>query len=92
MEFIFNSLPHFNKWQHRISEWLAKLEQRFVLAVVEDNARKIKFFQVFIGQTEEDILMQLPDDITWEETKQELIDGLGDGMVEEEDWTVLKQL
>ena len=54
MEFIFTSLPRFNKRQHRISEWLAKLEQRFVLADVGEDARKIKFCQVFIGKTGEE--------------------------------------
>ena len=62
MEFIFGSLLHFNKRQQRISEWSAKLEQRFILANVENDARKIKFCQVFIGQTGEDILALLPDD------------------------------
>ena len=71
-------------------EWLAKLEQRFVLADIGDDARKIKFCQVFMGQTGEDILMQLTDDISWEEAKRELIDRLGDGTVEEEAWTASK--
>ena len=82
----------FQQKKHRISEWLGKLGQRFVLADVEEDARKIKFCLVFIGQTGEDILAQLPDDTSWEEAKRELIDRLGDGMVEEEAWTVLKQL
>ena len=92
MEFLFSSLAHFNKRQQRISEWLAKLEQRFVLADVEDDARKIKFCQVFIGQTGEDILAQLPDNVSWEVAKGELIERLIDGTVEEEAWTALKQL
>ena len=86
------SLPHFSKWQHRISEWLSKLKQRFVLADVEDDARKIKFVQVSIGQTGEDILTQLLDVISWEDAKRELIDRLGDGTVEDEACTALKQL
>ena len=92
MKFIFGSLQHFNKRQHRISEWLVKLEQRFILANVEDDTRKIKFCQVFIGQTGEDILAQLPDDTSWEEAKGELIERLEDGTVEEEPRTALKQL
>ena len=92
MEFLFNLLPRFNKRQRRISEWLPKLEQKFVLADVEDDARKIKFCQVFIGQTGEDILVQFLDDISWEEAKQELINRLGDGTVEEDAWTALEQL
>ena len=43
MEFIFGSLLQFSKMQHRISEWLAKLEQGFELADIDDDARKIKF-------------------------------------------------
>ena len=66
---FFGSLLHFNKRKHTISDWLVKLEKRFILASVEDNARKIKFCQVFIGQTGEDILAQLIDDTSWEETK-----------------------
>ena len=92
MEFLSSSLPHFNKRQHRISEWLAKLEQSFILVEVEEDERKIKFRQVFTGQTGEDILAQLPDDASWEEAKRELIERLGDGTVEEEAWTALKQL
>ena len=50
-----------------------------MFADVEEDARKIKFCQEFIGQTGEDILTQLPDDISWEDAKQELIDRLGTG-------------
>ena len=85
------SLLCFNKQQHTISEWRSKLDQRFVLAD-EEGARKFKFCQVFIGQTGEDILTQLPDDISWEGAKRELIDRLGEGTVEEEAWAALKQL
>ena len=90
MELIFTSLLHFNKQQHRISKWLAKLKQRFVLPDVEVDARKIKFCQVFIWQTGEDILTQLPDDISWEDAKRELIERLGDGMVEDDAWIALR--
>ena len=44
---------------------------------------------MFTGQTGEDILTQLPDDISWEDVKQELIDRLMDGTVEEA-WMALK--
>ena len=63
-----------------------------MLADVGEDARKIKFCQVFIGQTGEDILTQLPNDIFWEDVKRELIDRLGDGAVKEKAWTALKQL
>ena len=79
MEFLFGSLPRINRRQHRTSEWLVKLEQRFVLPEVEEDVRKIKFCQVFIGQTGEDILTQLPDETSWEEAKRELSERLGDG-------------
>ena len=84
MEFIFDSLQGFDRLQHTISGWLAKLEQRFVLSDTEEDARKIKFCKVFIGQTREDILAQLLDEITWEEAKGELIEWLRDRTVEEE--------
>ena len=58
-----------------------KLEERFMLANIEDDARRIKFCQVFIGQTREGILSQLSDEMTWEEPKRELIEWLGDGKV-----------
>ena len=57
--------------------------QRFVLADVDD-ARKINFCQVFIGQTGEDILVQLPDDMVWQEAKRELVERQGDRTAEKE--------
>ena len=48
---------------------------------------KIKFCQVFIGQTGENILEQMSDHMFWEDAKGELIDKLGDETVEEEAWT-----
>ena len=39
------------------------------LASIEDNARKIKFCQVYMGQIGEDILAQLPDDTSWRKQK-----------------------
>ena len=89
---MFGSLPQFNKQQHRRSKWLTKLYQRFVLSDIDDEARKIKFCQVFIGQTGDDILTQLPCDISWEEAKGELAARLEDGIIEEEAWMALKQL
>ena len=47
MKFLFNTIPCYDRWQHTISEWLAKLEQRFTLANID--ARKIKFCKVFIA-------------------------------------------
>ena len=47
---------------------------------------------MFIGQTREDILAQLPDDTSLEDAKRELIGRLGDRTVEEGAWTALKQL
>ena len=63
-----------------------------MLSDIEDDARKIKFCQVFTGQKGENILAQLPDEISWEEAKRESIERLWDGTVAEEAWTVLKQL
>ena len=80
MEFVLKSLPRYNRRQHTTSEWLAKLKQRFVLPGIEEDAKKVKFCQVFIEQTGEDILAQLLDEITWEEAKRELIERLGEGI------------
>ena len=54
---------------------------------MEEDAKKIKFFQVYIGQTDENILSQSPDDTSCKDAKRELIVRLGDGTVEEETWT-----
>ena len=63
-----------------------------MLADIEKDARKIKFCQVFIGQTKEDILAQSPDEIPCEEAMRESTERLGEGNVEEEAWMALKQL
>ena len=69
-----------------------ELKQRFELAEINDDARKIKLCQVFIKETEKYILSQFLGDTTWADAKKELIAWLGDGTVEEEVWNSYKQL
>ena len=47
---------------------------------------------MYISQTGEDMLGQLPADITWSNTKRKLITRLGNGSAEEEAHNSLKQL
>ena len=92
MKFIFNSLPWFDQSQLTVSEWLTKLEQRFHLVEITNDAKKIKLCQVYIGLTGKDTLEQLPAEITWVNAKRELITCLVDGLTEEEVHDSLKQL
>ena len=78
MEFIFNSMPHFDRGQYVLSEWLAKLEQRFDL-VVQTDIKKIRLCQIYIGQTGKDILSRLGENATWDGAKTTLLSRLGDG-------------
>ena len=81
MEFLLNTLPSYDRHQHTISKWLAKLEQSFSIAEIEENVKKIRFCQVFICQTGEDILGQLPADNMWGNAKGELTTRFGDGLL-----------
>ena len=92
MEFVFNSLPKFDKKAHTLSEWLYKLELRFILADVSDDKKKIKLCQIFIGQTGEYILGSLGGEATWEQAKAFLVSSLGEGTQAEEAWNALKNL
>ena len=42
MEFVYNNMPKFDRKKTTLSEWLRKLEQRFALTNVQDDANKIK--------------------------------------------------
>ena len=92
MEFVFNSLPKFDKRAHTLSEWVNKLEQRFVLAEVEDDSKKIQLCRLFIGQAGEDVLGGLPEGATWEQAKAALVTRLGEGTQAEEAYHALRNL
>ena len=90
MEFIFCSMPHYNRQQHILSKWFRKLEQRFDLAEIKNNAKKIKPCQIYIGQPGENILNQLRNDSTWMDAKIGLLLLLGEGTQEGDSWNALK--
>ena len=92
MDFVFNSMPKFDRRAMTLSEWLVKLEHRFALAEVNDNAKKINLCALFIGQTGEDILLELEADTTWEAAKAALSARIGEGTDAEEAWTALKNV
>ena len=92
MEFIFNFVSYFDCHQFVLLEWFTKLEQRFNLSELHTNYKKIKLFQIYIGQAGEDILSQLPDNVTWAEVKATLLSQFGGGTQEEEAWNALKRL
>ena len=79
MEFVFNTLPKFDRKIHTLSDWIGKLERILALTEIEDDARKISITQLFIGQTGEDILAGLGPEATWEEAKAALATRLGEG-------------
>ena len=72
MEFVFHSLPKYDRKKFTLSDWLTKLEHRFVLAEIEGDSKKIKLCQFYIGQTDDDILEGLANDATWQEAKDAL--------------------
>ena len=86
MDYIFNSM------QHILLDWFNKLEHRFEIAEVQENQCQIKLCQIFISQTREGILANLPAGTTWEEAKQILLAWMGEGATEEEACTTLKNL
>ena len=92
MEFVFNSMPRFDRKKTSLSEWLRKLEQRFDLTHVQEDSKKIKLCSMFIGQTGEDLLSTLPDEATWEEAKDVLATRLAGGSTSGEAYTLLKNM
>ena len=92
MEFVFQSMPKFDRKTGTISEWLNKFECRCGIANINEDAKRIQLCKLFSGQTGEDILGGLPDATTWEQAKQALIDRIGEGSLQEEAWTALKNL
>ena len=92
LEFVFNSMPKFDRKTHTLSDWLSKLERRFGLTKIEEDEQKIAIAQLYIGQTGEDILGGLGDDATWAQAKAALASRLGEGTQSEEAWNALKHL
>ena len=92
LEFVFNTLPKFDRKTHTLSEWLSKVDRIFVLTEIEDDDKKIRLCQLFIGQTGEDILEGLDEGTTWAAAKEALLTRLGDGTQAEEAWNALKHL
>ena len=92
MDFVFNSLSKFDRKKTTLSDWLAQLENRFELADIEEEGKKIKLCQLYIGQTENDILEALPAETTWAAAKVALIEQLSEGSQTEEAWNALKSI
>ena len=92
MNFIVNHMGKYVHRQHVLSDWLAKLEQRFQLGEVNTDKAKITWCQLLIGATGSSILAGLEDDASWEVAKETLLSRLGVGSVRDEAWAALKQL
>ena len=78
--------------QHKLSDWLTELEQRFQLGQVEADRAKLTWCQLLIGATGSSILASLEDGATWEAAKETLLSRLGAGSVRDKAWASLKQL
>ena len=92
MNSIVNHMGKYDHRQHVLSDWLAKLEQRFQLGEVKTDKAKITWCQLLIGTTGSSILAGLEDDASWEIAKETLLSRLGVGSVRDEAWAALKQL
>ena len=92
MNSIINAMPKYDHRQHVLSDWLAKLDQRFQLGEVGEDTNKITWCQLLIGATGSGILSSLDEEATWEDAKEALLTHLGIGSVRDEAWAVLKNL
>ena len=92
MNSIVNHMSKYDHRQHVLSDWLAKLEQRFQLGEVDTDKSKITWCQLRIGATGSSILSGLEDDASWETAKETLLSRLGIGSVKDEAWAAVKQL
>ena len=92
MNSIVNHMGKYNHRQHVLSDWVAKLEQRFQLGEVNTDKAKITWCQLLIGTTGSSILAGLEDEATWEVAKETLLSCLGAGSVRDEAWAFLKLL
>ena len=92
MNTIINAMPRYDHWQHVLSDWLAKLDQRFQLGEVGEDQNKITWCQLLIGATGSSILSGLGEGATWENAKEALLSHLGIGSMKDEAWEALKNL
>ena len=92
MNSIINAMVKYDHRQHKLSDWLLELEQRFQLGEVEADKAKITWCQLLIGATGNSILAGLDDETTWETAKETLLSRLGAGPVRDEAWVALKHL
>ena len=92
MNSIVGSMPKYDHKQHVLSDWLAELDQRFVLGNVEESNLKITWCQLLIGSVGAGILASLPADTTWAEAKDLFTMRMGAGSAKDEAWAALKDL
>ena len=92
MNSIINAMVKYDHRQHKLSDWLLELEQRFQLGEVDTDKSKIIWCQLLIGATGNSILAGLEEDTTWKTAKETLLSRLGAGSVRDEAWVALKNL
>ena len=92
MNSIINAMSKYDYRQHKLSDWLLELEQRFQLGEVEADRAKITWCQLLIGATGNSILAGLDAETTWSAAKETLLSRLGAGSVRDEAWVALKHL
>ena len=82
-------MPKYDHRQHILSDWLAELDQRFLLGEVDEDTNKITWCQLLIGATWSGIFSSLEEAVTWEEAKEALLIHLGIGSLSDEAWATL---
>ena len=92
MNSIVNLMGKYDHRQHKLSDWLLELKQRFQLGPVDTDRAKITWCQLLIGTTGSSILASLEDGGTWEAAKETLLSRIGAGSVRDEAWASLKHL
>ena len=91
MEYLFvESLPKYDKCRYPLSDFLANLEDRFVLCDITNDRKKIALCKLAIGQIGEDIISSLAPNVTWDSAREALVRGLGAGSLQEEAYERLK--
>ena len=84
MNSIVNLMGKYDHRQHELTDWFAKLDQRFQLGQIEADRAKITWCQLLIGATGSSILASLEDGATWDAAKETLLSRLGAGSVRDE--------
>ena len=92
MNSIVNLMGKYDHRQHKLSDCLLELEQRFQLGQVDTDRAKITWCQLLTGATGSSILASLGDEATWEAANEILLSRLGAGSVRDEAWASLKHL